>query len=81
MGMVTKYRGFVHFLREEIDERTNLLKEIPIIYISIRNIVAIFDRPRYDGKQETIIQTTSIDFVINLPLEKVMNRIDGIPLN
>lgn len=81
MSMVQKYRGFVWFLREEINEETNLLKEIPIVYISIRNIVAVYDRPRYDGKQETLIQTSSNTFTINLPIEKVMNRIDGIPMN
>lgn len=67
--------------REEINEETNLLKEIPIVYISIRNIVAVYDRPRYDGIQETVIQTNSKTFTINLPIEKVMNRIDGIPMN
>lgn len=81
MSMVQKYRGFVWFLREEIHEETNLLKEIPIVYISIRNIVAVYDRPCYDGKQETLIQTNSKVFTINLPIEKVMDRIDGIPLN
>lgn len=81
MSMVQKYRGFVWFLREEIDEETNLLKEIPIVYISIRNIVAVYDRPHYDGKRDTIIQTDSKVFTINLPIEKVMDRIDGIPMN
>lgn len=76
MGNIVKYRGFVNFLRSEIANETNLREDIPIIYINIRQIMAV-----YDIGINTVLQTSNKFLTINLPIDKVMERIDSIPMD